>query len=77
MRRSERRVVITGLGLVSPIGIGPDAYWAALAEGRGGVRADPAFPVAGLPNDVGGEVLDFDPKALRRCRSTARRCGRA
>ena len=37
MRRSERRVVITGLGLVSPLGIGPRPFWSALAEGRGGV----------------------------------------
>ena len=63
MRRAERRVVITGLGIVSPIGIGPEAYWDALVEGRGGVRRLTAFLVDGLPNDVGGEVRDFDPKA--------------
>ena len=39
MRRAERRVVITGLGIVSPIGIGPDAYWSSLVEGRGGSAA--------------------------------------
>ena len=64
MRTSERRVVITGLGVVSPIGIGPDAVWAALAEGRGGVGKIEAFPVAGLPCDAGGEVRNFDPKSL-------------
>jgi 3-oxoacyl-[acyl-carrier-protein] synthase II len=63
MRGAERRVVITGLGIVSPIGIGPDAYWSSLVEGRGGIRRLSTFPVADLPNDVGGEVLDFDPKA--------------
>jgi 3-oxoacyl-[acyl-carrier-protein] synthase II len=62
MLRSERRVVITGLGLVSPLGAGPDAFWSALAEGRGGVHRLHAFPVEGLPNDVGGEIDDFDPK---------------
>src|SRR3954462_11665941 len=62
MHRSERRVVITGLGLISPIGIGPDAYWNALAEMRGGVQPLRAFPVADLPNDVGAEVIDFTPK---------------
>ncbi len=61
---SERRVVITGLGLLSPLGIGPDAAWAALAEGRGGVRALEAFAVAGIPTNAAGEVLGFDPKAL-------------
>jgi 3-oxoacyl-[acyl-carrier-protein] synthase II len=63
MHRPERRVVITGLGLVSPIGNGPDAFWSALAEGRGGVAPIRAFPVHDLPNDVGGEVVGFDPKA--------------
>jgi 3-oxoacyl-[acyl-carrier-protein] synthase II len=62
MLRSERRVVITGLGIVSPLGIGPDAYWSALAEGRGAVQKLTAFPVESLPNDVGGEVPDFNPK---------------
>ena len=64
MLHSERRVVITGLGLVCPLGIGPEPYWSALAEGRGGVGRIAAFPVAGLPNDVGGEVRGFEPKAL-------------
>ena len=60
MLRSERRVVITGLGLISPLGAGLDVYWSALAAGRGGVRRLHAFPVKGLPNDVGGEIGDFD-----------------
>lgn len=64
MLSSKRRVVITGLGLVSPLGIGLDAYWSALAEGRGGVAKLRAFEVDGLPNDVGGEVTKFDPKSL-------------
>ena len=75
MHRAERRVVITGLGIVSPIGIGPEAYWSSLAQGRGGIRRLTTFPVAGLPNDVGGEVLDFDPKAYAqpKYRSTLRK----
>jgi 3-oxoacyl-[acyl-carrier-protein] synthase II len=63
MLRSERRVVITGLGLVSPIGIGPEAFWASLAEGRGGVDHIRTFAVGDLPSDIGGEVLDFDTEA--------------
>jgi 3-oxoacyl-[acyl-carrier-protein] synthase II len=62
MLRSERRVVITGLGLVSPLGVGPEELWAALAAGRGAVRRIAAFPVEGLANDVGAEVPDFSPK---------------
>jgi len=62
MLRSKRRVVITGIGLVSPLGIGPDLNWAAYQAGRGAVQRISAFPVDQLPNDVGGEVPDFSPK---------------
>jgi 3-oxoacyl-[acyl-carrier-protein] synthase II len=64
MPRTERRVVITGLGLVTPLGIGVEPFWSALAEGRGAVRKIRAFPVAGLPNDVGAEVENLDKKAM-------------
>ncbi len=64
MLSNERRVVITGLGLISPLGIGPGPFWSALAERRGAVRKISSFAVEGLPNDVGAEILDFDPKAL-------------
>ncbi|MDR3639263.1 MAG: beta-ketoacyl-[acyl-carrier-protein] synthase family protein [Isosphaeraceae bacterium] len=65
MLRSERRVVITGLGLITPIGTGPDAFWAALAAGRSGVRKIAAFPVEGLPSDLAAEVLDFNEKTAK------------
>jgi len=65
MPRIERRVVITGLGLVTPLGIGVEPFWSALAEGRSAVRKLEAFPVAGLPNDLGAEVRDFDDKAMK------------
>jgi 3-oxoacyl-[acyl-carrier-protein] synthase II len=58
----ERRVVITGLGLVTPLGDRPDSVWASLAEGRGAVHRLEAFGVAGLPNDVAAEIPDFDLK---------------
>ena len=64
MARTERRVVITGLGLVTPLGIGVEPFWSALVERRGAIRKIRAFPVAGLPNDVGAEVLDLDKKAM-------------
>jgi 3-oxoacyl-[acyl-carrier-protein] synthase II len=63
MRRSEHRVVVTGLGVISPIGIGPEALWTALAAARGGVRRLEAFQVADLPNDIGAEVVGFDSEA--------------
>ncbi|QDV33665.1 beta-ketoacyl-[acyl-carrier-protein] synthase family protein [Tautonia plasticadhaerens] len=60
----RRRVVITGLGVISPLGIGLEATWSALREGRGGVGRLEAFPIEGLPCDAAGEVKDFSPKAL-------------
>ncbi len=62
MLGSERRVAITGLGLVTPLGRGPASTWAAISEGRGMVRPLEAFRIAGIPNDVGAEILDFDLK---------------
>jgi 3-oxoacyl-[acyl-carrier-protein] synthase II len=56
----ERRVVITGLGFVTPLGDTADRFWDSLAQGQGAVRPIEAFPVEGLPNRVGAEVRGFD-----------------
>ena len=55
-------VVVTGVGIVSPIGIGVGAVRAAVAAGRSGVRSLQAFEPVGLPMRIAAEVLDFDPK---------------
>ena len=54
--------MITGLGIVSPIGIGLDAFGTALSGGRGAVDTIRSFAVDGLPNNVGAEVQGFDLK---------------
>src|SRR5262245_61049868 len=59
---SERRVVLTGLGIVSPIGLGREAFAAALRAGRGGVRGLRSFDAAALPVRIGAEVEGFDPR---------------
>jgi 3-oxoacyl-[acyl-carrier-protein] synthase II len=56
-----RRVVITGIGVVAPNGIGKDAFWEALYHGRSGVRHITLFDTTGLPTDIAGQVPDFDP----------------
>lgn len=66
-----RRVVVTGLGLATPIGLGVDAYWDALLTGRGGIRPIAAFDASGLPSRVGGELPafslgDYIPKGYRK-----------
>src|SRR3989441_7352296 len=57
-----RRVVVTGLGVVSPIGIGVDAFWKQLREGVSGVRRITKFDAAGLPSQIAAEVTGFDPE---------------
>lgn len=64
MQAPERRVVITGLGLVTPLGIGSERYWGALERLEGAARPLQAFPVDGVPTNAAAEVLDFDPKSL-------------
>src|SRR5450432_114299 len=66
-----RRVVITGVGIVSSIGIGSRAHWDALIGGKCGVRRIAGFDAAKFPCQVGGEVAgykigDFVPKAYRK-----------
>lgn len=53
---SDRRVVVTGMGLVSPLGTGVDAVWARLLAGQSGLRTLPDAVVADLPTSVGGVV---------------------
>lgn len=55
-------VVITGLGIVCPIGVGSGAVGSALAAGRSGVRAVPELVEAGFPIPIAGDVADFEPK---------------
>jgi 3-oxoacyl-[acyl-carrier-protein] synthase II len=55
------RIVITGIGAVSPNGVGREEYFAALAAGRSGVAPITQFDPSALPARIAGEVKDFDP----------------
>lgn len=59
-----RRVVITGMGCVTPIGIGREAYWQSLQTGVSGVRAIESFDVTNSAVKIAGEVRDFDWEAV-------------
>ena len=59
----ERRVVITGTGIISPVGNGTQSFWSALKAGRCGISAYPELEAWGLPVRVAGVVRDFDPAA--------------
>jgi len=56
-----RRVVVTGTGLVTPVGIGVRSSWKALLEGRSGIGIIKTFDSSDLPVHIAGEVKDFDP----------------
>jgi len=56
----ERRVVVTGIGIIAPNGIGKELYWKALAEGKSGIKQIKGFDVNSFPTQIAGEVQDFD-----------------
>jgi 3-oxoacyl-[acyl-carrier-protein] synthase II len=58
---SNRRVVVTGIGLVSSLGIGTEANWAALAAGTSGVGTITKFDTTGFATQIASEVKAFDP----------------
>jgi 3-oxoacyl-[acyl-carrier-protein] synthase II len=59
---SERRVVITGLGVVSALGTGRDAFWKALSSGVCGISPVESFDVSGYHSRLGAEVKDLRPR---------------
>lgn len=62
MRRNvDRRVVVTGVGLITPLGTGVEKNWEALMAGRSGVGPITRFDVADFATRIAGEVHDFDP----------------
>jgi 3-oxoacyl-[acyl-carrier-protein] synthase II len=61
---AEREVVITGLGVISPIGVGREKVWESIVARRSGVRPLPHLASAGWIAPFGGEVVDFEPKEL-------------
>src|SRR5437868_4232257 len=63
MPPSSRRTVLTGLGLVTPLGLNTAATWDALRAGQSGIRPLELFDAKNLPVQFGGEVRNFDIKA--------------
>src|SRR5262245_24032411 len=59
-QKPMRRVVITGLGVVAPNGIGKKAFWEACLSGKSGVGPIRSFDAAGHPVQIAAEVPDFD-----------------
>lgn len=63
-------VVITGLGVVAPTGIGVPTFWNALVHGQSGIAPLELFSAPGFPANFGGEVRDFDPKVYVKPRKS-------
>ncbi len=60
--RARRRVAVTGVGLVSPLGIGTQATWDGLMAGRSGIGPLTHFDASDYPSRIAGEVEGFDPE---------------
>ncbi len=56
-----RRVVVTGMGVVSPLGSSVDEFWGGLVEGRSGIGPITLADTSSFPSKIAGEVSDFDP----------------
>ncbi|MEK6553164.1 MAG: beta-ketoacyl-ACP synthase II [Bacteroidota bacterium] len=58
----KNRVVVTGLGIITPIGIGVDAFWESVINGKSGISMISRFNVEGYPTKIAGEVKNFNPE---------------
>ncbi|MGG4453607.1 beta-ketoacyl-ACP synthase II [Brevibacillus porteri] len=58
----KRRVVITGVGVVSPVGNDAQTFWNSLLEGKSGIDRVAAFDASDYPTQIAGEVKNFDPE---------------
>ncbi len=58
---SKKRVVITGMGVVSPVGTGVEKFWQALIAGQSGIRTVSHFDASAFDSRINGDVIDYDP----------------
>ncbi len=60
----NKRIVITGIGVLASTGIGKEAFWGALKEGTSGMKPVTLFDTSNLGSHLAGEISDFDPKEI-------------
>ena len=58
----KRRIVITGMGVISPVGTGLNKFWTSLINGQSGIDKITRFDTSNLPTKIAGEVKDFNPE---------------
>src|SRR5437773_6498701 len=73
---NDRRVVITGLGAITPLGNNVETFWSNLKNGVSGIRKIEAFDTSAYDCQIGGEVRDFDPKPFFKNPKDVRRTDR-
>ena len=76
MNINDRRVVITGLGVITPVGNDVDTFWSNLKNGVSGIRRIESFDVSVYDCQIGGEVRGFDPKPYFKNPKDVRRTDR-
>ena len=72
----KRRVVVTGVGVISPNGVGKEAFWEGMASGKSGVRSVTDFDVSQFNSRMAAQVTDFDPFAFGLTREDVERMDR-
>jgi 3-oxoacyl-[acyl-carrier-protein] synthase II len=72
----DRRVVITGLGVIAPVGNDLDTFWTSLKEGKSGIGKITAFDISQYDCQIAGEVRNFDPKPVFKNPKDVRRTDR-
>ncbi len=73
---NDRRVVISGMGVISPVGNDLETFWKSLTSGRSGIRHIQHFDVSNYDCRIGGEVREFDPKPFFKNPKDIRRTDR-
>src|SRR5262245_586619 len=73
---NDRRVVITGLGVVTPLGNSVETFWSNLRNGVSGIGIIDAFDTSGYDCKIGGQIRDFDPKPFFKNPKDVRRTDR-
>ena len=73
---TDRRVVITGMGVVSPVGNDVERFWSSLKEGKSGIGRITAMDVSQYDTKIAGEVRNYDPKAFFKNPKDVRRTDR-
>jgi len=72
MKKNERRVVITGMGVVTPVGTGIGQFWNNIISGKSGVSRIETFDVEKIASKIAAQIKDFDPRTFMDVKAAKR-----